>query len=117
MADHVSLAPIDEEELPRLLPLLSDPAAPGEYQWFGYQVARARELERRFHRDGLLGADEPALAVRVDDGGCAGWVTWRAVGRFGNYEIGIALFPEHRGHGIGTTAQRLLVEHLFATPC
>lgn len=29
------------------------------------------------------------------------------------YEIGIALLPEHRGHGVGTTAQRLLVEYLF----
>jgi len=31
------------------------------------------------------------------------------------YEIGIALFPEHRGQGVGTTAQRLLVRYLLDT--
>ena len=34
-------------------------------------------------------------------------------GRYGNHEIGIALFPEYRGKGIGTEAQRQLVHHLF----
>jgi GNAT superfamily N-acetyltransferase len=29
------------------------------------------------------------------------------------YEIGAALLPEHRGRGLGTAAQRLLVDHLF----
>jgi RimJ/RimL family protein N-acetyltransferase len=29
------------------------------------------------------------------------------------YEIGLALLPEHRGHGLGTAAQRLLVDYLF----
>ena len=42
-------------------------------------------------------------------------VTWRPVGRSGNYEIGIALFPDHRGHGVGTDAQRQLVDYLFST--
>jgi RimJ/RimL family protein N-acetyltransferase len=32
-----------------------------------------------------------------------------------NFEIGIALFPDHRGHGIGTQAQRQLVSYLFDT--
>jgi RimJ/RimL family protein N-acetyltransferase len=31
------------------------------------------------------------------------------------WEIGIALRPQSRGRGIGSVAQRLLVEHLFAT--
>jgi len=33
----------------------------------------------------------------------------------GCLEIGARLFPEHRGRGVGTAAQRLLVEYLFAT--
>jgi len=37
------------------------------------------------------------------------------VGGTGSFEIGIALFAEHRGHGIGTEAQRQLVEYLFST--
>ncbi|MGQ0629574.1 MAG: GNAT family N-acetyltransferase [Sporichthyaceae bacterium] len=28
--------------------------------------------------------------------------------------LGIWLLPEHRGRGVGTTAQRLLVDYLFA---
>ena len=31
------------------------------------------------------------------------------------WEIGIILAPEHRGRGVGTTAQRLLAEYLFDT--
>jgi RimJ/RimL family protein N-acetyltransferase len=29
--------------------------------------------------------------------------------------IGIELLLEHRGHGYGTTAQRMIAEHLFST--
>jgi RimJ/RimL family protein N-acetyltransferase len=37
------------------------------------------------------------------------------VGLQGNWEIGCGLLAEHRDRGIGTEAQRLLVEYLFAT--
>jgi RimJ/RimL family protein N-acetyltransferase len=49
------------------------------------------------------GRDCELATVKADgpDGGCL--------------EIGALLFPEHRGHGLGTAAQRLLVEYLFAT--
>ena len=42
----------------------------------------------------------------VDYGGTLGCTSWN---------IGIGLVPSARGRGIGTIAQRLLVEHLFAT--
>ncbi len=42
-------------------------------------------------------------------------MTWRTLGRSGNFEIGIALFADHRGHGVGTEAQRQLVHYLFDT--
>ena len=42
-------------------------------------------------------------------------MSWRAAGGPGNVEIGIWLFVEHRGRGIGTEAQRQLVDYLFAT--
>jgi hypothetical protein len=32
-----------------------------------------------------------------------------------NFEIGIALVPDHHGHGVGTQAQRQLVSYLFDT--
>jgi L-amino acid N-acyltransferase YncA len=94
---------------------LWDPEAPGEYQWFGFRIDKVRDVERRWRDDGLIGADSSFLAVDVDDGTCAGWVTWRAVAGSTNFEIGIALFSEHRGHGVGTQAQRQLVSYLFDT--
>lgn len=42
----------------------------------------------------------------VSYGGTLGCVAWN---------IGVGLVPEERGRGFGTVAQRLLVEHLFAT--
>ena len=51
------------------------------------------------------------------DGTVIGIVSWKAVHRGGSpgtcFEIGAALLPEHRGRGLGTIAQRLLVDHLF----
>jgi len=42
-------------------------------------------------------------------------VTWRSLGSSENLEIGIALFPEYRGRGIGTEAQSQVVHYLFST--
>ena len=88
---------------------------PGEFQWFGFRVARAWEIERRWAGAGLVGGDVSVLAIGVDDGACAGEVDWRVVGGFGSFEIGIWVFPEYRGRGIGAEAQRQLVNYLFAT--
>jgi RimJ/RimL family protein N-acetyltransferase len=76
---------------------------------------KARDFERRWRDDGLIGGDSSFLAVGLEGGTCAGWVTWRPLGSSDNFEIGIALFAEHRGHGIGTEAQRQLVRYLFST--
>jgi [ribosomal protein S5]-alanine N-acetyltransferase len=110
----VVLRPIEEAQLPNLLRLLVDPHTAGEFQWFGHRVTMAKELQRRWPEDGLLGGESCFLAVCLDEETCAGWVTWRSI-LFGNCEIGIALFPEFRGRGIGTAAQQLLVDHLFST--
>lgn len=42
----------------------------------------------------------------VDHGGTVGCTAWN---------IGIGLLPEARGRGVGTAAQRLVADHLFAT--
>ncbi|HYQ69177.1 GNAT family N-acetyltransferase [Actinophytocola sp.] len=49
-----------------------------------------------------------------------GGVSWHAVDYGGTvsssaWNIGIGLLPEARGRGVGTLAQRMLVDHLFAT--
>ena len=65
-------------------------------------------------------AVEPGRLLIECDDEVVGDVSWRAVW-FGPthgsrcWEIGIALAPAARGRGIGTAAQRLLVEHLFTT--
>jgi [ribosomal protein S5]-alanine N-acetyltransferase len=115
MNEPPRLRPVEEADLASLVRLRWDPNAAGEFQFFGYRMADAREIERRWQEDGLVGEERSFLAVGLADGSCAGWVNWRKSGKYGNYEIGIALFPEHRGRGVGTEAQRQLVEYLFKT--
>ena len=109
------LGPIQEEHLDQLLRMRWDVEAAGEFQWFGFRMDDAAALRRRWHEDGLIGVEASFLAVLLEDGTCAGWVSWRPIGAFANCEIGAALFPEHRGRGVGTEAQRQLVDYLFNT--
>jgi RimJ/RimL family protein N-acetyltransferase len=57
------------------------------------------------------------IVERIDDGAVIGEVSWHPV-LYGPTErsralnIGVALYPEARGHGFGTEAQRLLAEVL-----
>jgi RimJ/RimL family protein N-acetyltransferase len=113
MGELVVLRPVEESQLSDLVRLIWDPSVSGEFQWFGFRMNNVKDVERRWHEDGLIGEGLSYLAVILEDGTCSGWVTWRPIGRFGNYEIGIVLFPDYRGRGIGTEAQRQLVEYLF----
>jgi RimJ/RimL family protein N-acetyltransferase len=115
MQERFSLRPVEQSDLAELMRIYTDPTVPGEFQWFGFRVAKAREVERRWAEDGLIGGDWSLLAIGLQNGSCAGVVNWRTVGETGNLEIGICVFPEHRGQGIGTEAQRQLVDYLFAT--
>ena len=55
MSVPLHLRPIRETELPRLLGLLiGDQSETGEFQWFGFRMARVKELERRWPEDGLI---------------------------------------------------------------
>jgi RimJ/RimL family protein N-acetyltransferase len=111
---HVRLRPLEEADLPLLLRMRWDREATGEFEWFGYRMDDARRLERRWHEDGLIASDAPSFLAVVSDDETAGWLSWRPTS-FGNFEIGAALVPSFRGRGIGTEAQRLLVDYLFAT--
>ena len=114
VVDVVTLRPIEEAELRQLVRLVWDPAASGEYESFGFRMDWAAQLECRWQQDRLIGDDRSFLAVEAS-GECAGWVNWRTIPRSSTFVIGIALFPDHRGHGVGTEAQRQLVAYLFAT--
>ena len=111
----VQLRPFREADLDLLYRGATDPAFSTPFQWFGFKSPDA--VRRRWDEDGFLEKDPHYLVVAEGDGGAVGHVMWREPerGGFGNWEIGVLLGPEHRGRGIGTAAQRLLVEHLFAT--
>ena len=60
------------------------------------------------------------MVVRNADDRAVGTLSWREVHYGPNQEsaawnIGIELVPEARGQGLGSEAQRLLAQHLFAT--
>ena len=116
MERQITLRPFDEQDFPFFERLSTDPDAAGPYVWSGFTDPRARR--RRWELDGYMGTDSSAVAVVLDDRTVAGIASWEAKARGGPpggcYEIGIALLPQHRGRGLGTAAQRLVVHHLFA---
>jgi [ribosomal protein S5]-alanine N-acetyltransferase len=115
--DPVRLRPIEGPELDLLTRLDTDPAASEPFEWTGFRDPGARR--RRWEQDGWIGRDSTHLAVALSDGTLVGIVSWRTIKAGGPeggcLEIGALLFPEHRGRGLGTAAQRQLVEYLFAT--
>jgi [ribosomal protein S5]-alanine N-acetyltransferase len=114
--DPVLLRPIEEADLCTLCRLHTDPSVGEPFQWYGYRDPHM--FRRRWEADGWLGGEHSMLAVGLPDGAFAGITSWRAVRTVPDgvcVEIGIVLWPEHRGHGLGTAAQRLLVEYLFST--
>lgn len=115
MDDDLTLRAFREEDLEFLDRLDTDPAALGPFEWFGFRDVRTRR--RRWEHDGFVGPESTALAVVAADGTLIGIGSWKTAHRGGSpgvcFEIGLALLPEYRGQGLGTTAQRLLVDHLF----
>jgi RimJ/RimL family protein N-acetyltransferase len=114
---YVRLRPVVAADLPEMEKRFSSSSAAGEYQWFGPRSSTA--LRSRFAQDGLLGHDGAELVVVAGDNAFAGQVNW-----FKSFwgppaiswcwTIGITIDERWRGQGIGTAAQRLVVEHLFA---
>jgi RimJ/RimL family protein N-acetyltransferase len=111
---QVTLRPVAERDLGLLARLFTDPAATGEFEWYGWQDSRW--LRRLWDDNGLLGDDGGTL-MADHAGETLGFVSWRkrATGyRSWCWTIGITLAPQARGHGHGTQAQRALVHYLFS---
>jgi [ribosomal protein S5]-alanine N-acetyltransferase len=115
--EPVRLRPIEEADLDTLRRFDTDPSTRGPHLSSGFRSPDARR--RRWEKDGWLGDDSGQLVVALPDETLAGIVAWPNIETGGPdggcLEIGILLFPEHRGRGLGTAAPRLLVEYLFAT--
>ncbi|MFI9360740.1 GNAT family N-acetyltransferase [Kitasatospora sp. NPDC053057] len=114
MSDEtVSLRPIAEADLPAFGRLVNDPEEMGEFQWYGWRDPE--RFRRRWAEHGLLGEDQWIFAVVAGDEFC-GFVAARRKGMLPTapyWNIGIQLMPQACGRGIGTQAQRLLVDYLF----
>jgi ribosomal-protein-alanine N-acetyltransferase len=115
--DKVRLRPAQERDLEALGRIDTDPAVSEPFEWSGFRDPGGRR--RRWESDGYLGSDDSLLVVALPDGAFAGIVVWSPIAtsgpRGGCFQIGILLFPEHRGKGLGTAAQRLLADYLFST--
>ena len=114
MDDEVTLRPLDEADLVILDRLTQDPAAVGEFAWFGWHKLGQY---RRSWADNRLISDDDGILMVVRGEDRLGIVSWRKVPSTPAcyyWSIGIALLPEARGKGFGTQAQRLLARYLFA---
>jgi ribosomal-protein-alanine N-acetyltransferase len=113
--DDVTLRPIQESDLDALLRFATDPSAGGEFEWTGFEDTRA--IRKRWEEDGWIKPENTWLAVSRGDGTFGGVVSWRDQSykntKGSCFEVGCALLPEHRGQGVGTTAQLLMVDYLF----
>ena len=114
MDDEVTLLPLAEADLVILERLTQDPAATGEFAWFGWhRLAQYRQS----WADNRLISDDDGILVVVRGEDRLGIVSWRKVPSTPAcyyWNIGIALLPEARGKGYGTQAHRALARYLFA---
>ncbi|WP_371596484.1 GNAT family N-acetyltransferase [Streptomyces sp. NBC_00564] len=112
--NHVTLRPVAENDLSVMERFLMEPETAEPFQWFGWwDIGRWR---RQWAENGLITEDSGYLMVVRDDERL-GFVAWRKIvsSRTTHYwNMGIGLLPEARGKGVGTEAQRQLVQYLFA---
>lgn len=113
---EIHLRALEEGDLDVLARFDIDPALSEPFEWRGFRDPHARR--RRWEQDGYLGTEDSMLAVSTADGIFAGFVSWNSLTTSGPQaviQIGILLWPEHRGRGIGSRAQQLLADYLFST--
>jgi RimJ/RimL family protein N-acetyltransferase len=112
----VTLRPLVEADLDVIDAALDSEEAWTSLQWFGHGSSaklRAALAERR-----LLNGPFNMLAVVAGEelAGRVGWFerSWGPPATCTCWEISVAILPDMRGRGIGTEAQRQLVDYLFA---
>ncbi len=118
--DGVRLRPVSADDLGWLAEMRSDRDLVGPHNWSGARDAAEIEVElgRELTANEMTNDDHGTLVVVLEDGTPIGDVAWRTE-RWGPTisskcpAIGVALLPKFRGQGLGTIAQRLLVDRLF----
>jgi RimJ/RimL family protein N-acetyltransferase len=116
-AVRVSLRPVREVDLDLLARKDTEiPSSP--YDDFGFRGDGS--LRRDFAVDGLIAKDgsRGRLVVEIEGPAMAGTVSWHAVQYGPNpgsraFNIGLSLFAEHRGQGIGRETLRSIARYLF----
>jgi RimJ/RimL family protein N-acetyltransferase len=88
--------------------------------WNNFEIGASNRFHRRFAENGGISEESGMLAVETVEGRLIGSVSWFTVQHGPSaacraLNVGISLFPEYRGRGYGTRAQRLLGDYLFAT--
>lgn len=88
--------------------------------WNHFEIGASNRFHRRFAENGGIAEQSGMLAVETEEGHLVGSVSWVTVQHGPSaacraINMGISLFPEHRGRGYGTEAQRLLADYLFST--
>ncbi|MER6210965.1 GNAT family N-acetyltransferase [Streptomyces sp. NPDC001073] len=115
MSKQIYLRPVMREDLPLLERLNNTgPEIASTYGWFGWSDPTG--LARRWEENGLLTSDSGSL-VAAEEETLLGSVSWRRSPQGPlnhSWNIGAGILPEARGRGVGTAAQRMLVQHLFA---
>ncbi|MCX4852175.1 GNAT family N-acetyltransferase [Streptomyces sp. NBC_00893] len=115
MNKQIYLRPVMREDLPLLERLNNTgPEIASVYGWFGWSDPTG--LTRRWEENGLLTPDSGYL-VAAEEETLLGHVSWHRSPQGPlnhSWNIGVGILPEARGRGVGTAAQRMLVQHLFA---
>lgn len=114
----VTLRPIQRDDLGLLDRWRNDRDHEGEYGDFMAMHRHRTVNQERWDVDGLLSEQEGQLLICLD-GEPVGGLQWHGVQYGPNrgsiaLNLGIALTPSARGRGIGSRAQRLLADYLFA---
>jgi RimJ/RimL family protein N-acetyltransferase len=114
----VTLRPVGQDDLVLLDTWRNDPEHQSEYGDFMVMHRRRTTFRERWDLNGLLGEDSGMLLICLDSEPI-GTFQWHSVEYGPNrgshaLNLGISIDPSARGRGIGSRAQRLLADYLFA---
>lgn len=114
----VTLRPFTAADIDRFAEEFSTEDGVSSIQWFGFRASGTDSVRREFAETGYLTPEAGRLIIEAD-GEWAGRVAWwkRTYGPPNEswcWQFGILVHKDHRGQGVGSAAQRMLADYLFA---